>query len=75
MYKVKDDLGFTINYSNPGDHVPDIERINIPVKERYSAQYHRLPFHNIPKVMIVYLDFEVVRKLIIFSQRRFITIL
>ena len=52
-----------MNYTNPGDRVPDIERNNRKVKERYRTQYHRLPFQNIPKVMIRYLAFEVVRKL------------
>ena len=52
-----------MNYANPGDHVPDIGVSNIAVKERYLAQYHILPFQNIPKVIIGYLDFEVVKKL------------
>ena len=52
-----------MNYANPGDHVTEIEQNNITVKEIYCAQYHRLPFHNIPKVMIQFLAFEVVRKL------------
>ena len=56
MDKVKNDLDVTKSYNNPEDHVHEIERNNITVKERYRTQYHRLPFHNIPKVMIRYLD-------------------
>ena len=52
-----------MNHANPGDHATEIDRNNRTVKERYRAQYHRLPFQNIPKVMIRYLDLEVVRKL------------
>ena len=59
--KVKYELDVTMNYTNPGDRVPDIERNNRKVKERYRTQYHRLPFQNIPKVMIIYLDFEAVK--------------
>ena len=57
VVKVKNDLDVTMNYSNPGYYVPDIDRNNIAVKERYCAQYHRLPFQNILKVMIIFLDF------------------
>ena len=61
MNKVKDKLDVTMNQSNQGDHVTDIEINNITVKEIYHVKYHILPFHNIPKVMIIYFDFEVVR--------------
>ena len=63
MDKVKEDLNVTTNYNNPVDHVPEIEQNNRTVKERYHSQYHRLTFHNISKVIIIYLAFEVVRKL------------
>ena len=46
-----------MNYTNPGDHVTEIEKNNILVRKIYRAQYYRLPFHNIPKVNIRYLDF------------------
>ena len=46
----------------PVDHVIEIERNKITVKEIYCAQYCILHFRNILKVMITYLDFEVVRK-------------
>ena len=41
---VKDDLNVDMNYANPGNHVPEIERNNQTVKGRYRSQYHRLPF-------------------------------
>ena len=55
--KVKDKLDVTMNYTNPGDHVPEMKQNNRKVKEEYCAQYHRLPVQNITKVMIRYLDF------------------
>ena len=58
-----------MNYANPGDHVPEIEINSRTVKEIYLGKYHRLPFHNIPKVMIKYLSFEVVIKLNYFPVR------
>ena len=76
MYKVKDQLEVTMNYSNPGDNIIEIERNNRTVKEIYCAQYHRLTFQNISKILNKYLDFELVRKLIYFPvKRNFITIL
>ena len=62
MYKVKDDMDATMNYANPGDHVTNIDQNKTTVKERYRAQYYRLPFQNITKVMIRYLAFEMVIK-------------
>ena len=63
MYRVKENMDVTMNYANPGDHVPDIEQNNRTVKERYRAKFHIITFQNIPKVMIRYLAFEVVIKL------------
>ena len=59
----EEELDITMSYTNPRDHVPEIEQNNITFREIYRAQYHRFPFQNIPKVMIRYLDFEVVIKL------------
>ena len=67
MDKFKDDLDVTINYANPWYHVPGVYLNNRTVKEVYLAQYHILPFQNIPKVMIRYFSFEVVINLSYFS--------
>ena len=61
MDNIKDKLGVNMNHDNPVDYVPEIQKNKKTVKERCSAQYHRLQFLNIPKVMIRYLDFEVAR--------------
>ena len=49
-----------MNFANPGDHVTEIDINTRTSKERYRAKYHILTFQNIPKVIIIYLDFEVV---------------
>ena len=58
-----------MNYTNPGDHATKIYINNRTFKERYHVQYHRITFHSIPKFIIRYLDFYVVRKLI-FSKSK-----
>ena len=63
-------------YTNPGDHVTGIEKNNRAVKERYHAQYHRLPFQKSPKVVIRYLSFWSGHKIEFFyGQSRSVTIL
>ena len=58
-----------MNHDNSGYHVYGIERNNRTVKERYHAQYRRLPFQNIPKVLIRYFAVEVVIKLNYFTVK------
>ena len=57
-------LEVNTNYTNTEDNVTKIEKNNRTVEERHRTKYHRLPFQNIPKVMIRHLAFEVFRKLI-----------
>merc|ERR1711923_267256 len=40
------------NFSLPDEHVPDIERGNRTLAERYRCEYHRLPFKLIPRQLI-----------------------
>jgi hypothetical protein len=40
MYKVKDDLGVCMNFTNALDHVPEAERNNRTIKEQVQAAYH-----------------------------------
>ena len=42
MDEVKDKLNITMNYANPGDHVPEAERNNRTIKERIRAAFHCL---------------------------------
>ena len=50
-----DEWDVDVNFSNPGDHVPDIERGNQTLEERFWVQYYRLPFEALPWVMVTYL--------------------
>jgi hypothetical protein len=55
MDRVSDDLDVVMNYTNALDHVPEAERNNRTIKERFRSAFHRLPYKKIPKTMIKYL--------------------
>jgi hypothetical protein len=55
MYKVKDDLGVCMNFTNALDHVPEAERNNRTIKEQVRAAYHQLPYKALPRQLIRYL--------------------
>ena len=38
--------------ANPQEHVPEAERNNRVIKERFRAAFHRLPFKKMPKIMV-----------------------
>ena len=52
MDEVEDEMDVKMNYANKGEHVPKAERNNETLKDRIQMKYHRLPYKNIPKVMI-----------------------
>ena len=66
---VQDKLNATMNFANPGDHVPEAERNNRTIKERIRAAFHRLPYKAMPRVMIRYLSMECTSKLNIFPAK------
>ena len=74
MDKFKYKLDVTMNCDNPWYQVPEKELNKRIVGEICYVKDHRLTFQNIPKVMIIYLAFELVRNFIFSSQRIFITI-
>ena len=47
-----DDYNVDVNFSDPGEHVPDIERGNRTLEERFRVQYYCLPFGAFPRVMV-----------------------
>ena len=59
---VEDTLEITLNPTNADDHVPEIERNNRFLKERFRATFHSLPYKAIPVVMIRYLAILVARQ-------------
>ena len=50
-----------VNFSNPGEHVPDIERANRTLEERFRVQFYRLPFEALPRVMVRYLPLRITK--------------
>ena len=52
METVKDELKTDINYSNPQDHEPRIERNNRTIKNQTRVGLHGATFKRIPKIMI-----------------------
>jgi len=73
---IKDDLDITMNYAMAQEHVPEAERNNRTIKERFRSHFQRLLYKNIPKVMIKALVMEATKEIELLSTtRRSITIL
>jgi hypothetical protein len=61
--------GIRMNYANPQEHVPEVERSIRVIKERFRVAFHRLPFKRIPKIMIKILAMECTKKLNFFHLK------
>ena len=69
MNPIKDDLDVTMNYAAAQEHAPEAERNHRTIKERFRAHFQRMPYKNIPKVMIKYLVMDVTKKLNYFPPK------
>ena len=69
MDPVADEMDAEMIYSAPDQHVPDIERNNRVLKERFRIAYYRLPYTKIPRIMIRYLAMICARQLNLFSAK------
>jgi hypothetical protein len=69
MDDVKDVLKIDMDYVATKNHVPEAERNNRTIAERVRTAYHRLPYANIPKLMIQELVIDQTRKLNLFPAR------
>jgi hypothetical protein len=58
-----------LNYSNPNEHVPDIERSIRVIKERIRSTYHRLLYDRLPKIMVKILVSESAKRLNFFPAK------
>ena len=67
--EIKDTLDITMHYASAQEHVPEAERNNRTIKERFRSQLHRLPFKIIPRIMIQILVMEVTKKLNYFPPK------
>ena len=61
--------GPTVNLASAHEHVPEIERRIRVVKERCRASRHNLPFKRIPKLLTIYIVFNVVKLLNFFPTK------
>ena len=52
---VWENLTIEMEFTNAQDHVPEAERNNRTIQERFHAAFHRLPYKAIPMLMIRYL--------------------
>ena len=50
--EVEDRWDIALNFSAPDEHVPDIERENRTLQDRFRVALYRLPFKIIPRLMI-----------------------
>ena len=69
MDTVSDELGITMNYANPDEHVPEIEQSIRVIKEQFRTAYYCLPYRQIPKTMIKYLAMKVTSDLNLFPVK------
>ena len=69
MDPVADEMDAEMIYSAPDQHVPDIERNNRVLKERFRIAYYRLPYTKIPRIMIRYLAMICARQLNLFPAK------
>jgi len=61
--------GPAVNLASANEHVPEIERRARVVKERCRASRHDLPFKRIPKLLTIWLVFNVVKLLNFFPPK------
>jgi hypothetical protein len=60
----------TMHYTAAQEHVPEAERNNRVIKEQFRAVYHRLPYTQLPPILVKYLTYGSARKPNIFPVRQ-----
>jgi hypothetical protein len=69
VHELQDVYNVSMNYTNPQEHVPEAERNNRVIKERFRSAFHRLPFKKVPKIMVKILAMESDKKLNFFPPK------
>jgi hypothetical protein len=69
MEDVQDNMDITFNFAPAGEHVPEAERNNRTIQERFRTQFHRLPYKAIPANMIKTLAMHVTHQLNLFPVK------
>jgi hypothetical protein len=67
--EVEEEFQVKFNFANPQEHVPEAERNNRVIKERFRSAYHRLPYKALPKIMVKMLVMESAKKLNFFPPK------
>ena len=62
------------NFAHPGAHVPDIERENRTLQDRFRVNLYRLPYAMIPRTMIRYLALRVTENRGLFPRKNGISV-
>ena len=68
-FAIEKDPPIRVNYASAQEHVPRAERNNRTIKERIRSTFHRLPYNNLPKIMVKYLVSESAKKLNFFPSK------
>jgi hypothetical protein len=66
---LSNEFNVKMNYSNPQEHVPEAERNNRVTKERIRANYHRLPYKRLTRLMVKILVTKCAKKLNFFPRK------
>jgi len=69
MNPVWDIYNIDMNFSNPGNHIPEAEQNNRTIKERVRATFHRLTYKAIPFIIVRYLIMDRTHKLNMFPDK------
>ena len=64
-----DEWDADVNFSNPDEHVPDIERGNRTLQERFRVQYYRLAYEALRWVMVRYLPLRITKNRSLFPKK------
>jgi hypothetical protein len=68
MQELESSCEVKMNYASAQEHVPEIERSIRVIKERFCASFYRLPFTQLPAIMIKILAMESTKKLNFFPS-------
>ena len=69
MDEVINEMGLKIRYTNQEKHVPEADRNNRLIKDRYRIAYYWFPYKKIPSNMIHRLEMNARLNLYVFSSK------
>ena len=69
LEELTEDWTVAFNFAHPGEHVPDIERENRTLQDRFRVNLYRLPYTMIPRTMIRYLGLRITKNRSLFPRK------